>query len=69
MQAILDMFDERVQEIDLYFEAIKELDRGSIGHATDTHYFNEEFIKILKANTLLMIYNLVESTEIGRAHV
>ena len=45
MQAILDMFDERVQEIDLYFEAIKELDRGSIGHATDTHYFNEEFIK------------------------
>ena len=46
MQAILDMFDERVQEIDLYFEAIKELDRGSIGHATDTHYFNEEFIKI-----------------------
>jgi len=42
------MFDERVQEIDLYFEAIKELDRGSIGHATDTHYFNEEFIKILK---------------------
>ena len=44
MQAILDMFDERVQEIDLYFETIKELDRGSIGHATDTHYFNEEFI-------------------------
>lgn len=65
MQAILDMFDERVQEIDLYFEAIKELDRGSIGHATDTHYFNEEFIKILKANTLLMIYNLVESTVMG----
>lgn len=28
MQAILDMFDERVQEIDLYFEAIKELDRA-----------------------------------------
>ena len=51
MQAILDMFDERVQEIDLYFEAIKELDRGSIGHATDTHYFNEE----LYANQISLI--------------
>ena len=29
MQAIFDMFDERVQEINLYFEAIKELDRNS----------------------------------------
>lgn len=65
MQAIFDMFDERVQEIDLYFDAIKELDNGSVERTADTHYFNEEFIKILKANTLLMIYNLVESTVMG----
>lgn len=65
MQAIFDMFDERVQEIDLYFAAIKELDQGSTNQTTEAPYFNSEFIKILKANTLLMIYNLVESTVMG----
>ena len=65
MQAIYDMFDERVQEIDLYFEAMAELDEGNFEHVSDAKYFNTEFIKILKANTLLMIYNLVESTVIG----
>lgn len=65
MQAIFNMFEERVQEIDLYFEAIKELDNGSVEHCSGAHYFNSEFIKILKANTLLMIYNLVESTVMG----
>lgn len=65
MQAIFDMFDESIQEIDLYFKAINELDKGSLKHTWDAHYLNSEFIKILKANTLLMIYNLVESTAIG----
>lgn len=65
MQAIFDMFDERVREIDLYFAAINELDQGTANHTTEAPYFNSEFIKILKANTLLMIYNLVESTVMG----
>lgn len=65
MQAIYDMFDERIQEIDLYFEAMTELDEGNFEHIADAKYFNTEFIKILKANSLLMIYNLVESTVIG----
>lgn len=65
MQAIFDMFDERVQEIDLYFEALKELDQGNAEHLGTSHYFDSEFIKILKANTLLMVYNLVESTVMG----
>lgn len=65
MQAIFDMFDERVQEIDLYFEALKELDQGNTEHLGISHYFDSEFIKILKANTLLMVYNLVESTVMG----
>ncbi len=65
MQAIFDMFDERVQEIDLYFEALKELDQGNTEHLGTSHYFDSEFIKILKANTLLMVYNLVESTVMG----
>ena len=65
MQAIFDMFDERIQEIDLYFEALKELDQGNTEHLGISHYFDSEFIKILKANTLLMVYNLVESTVMG----
>lgn len=65
MQAIFDMFDERVEEIDLYFKAMKELDQGASDHASDATFYNDEFIKILKANTLLMIYNLVESTVMG----
>lgn len=65
MQAIFDMFDERVEEINLYFKAMKDLDQGNSNHASDAIFYNDEFIKILKANTLLMIYNLVESTVLG----
>lgn len=65
MQTILDMFDERVQEIDLYFKAMEELEQGNADDCPNSHYFDNEFIKILKANTLLMIYNLVESTVMG----
>lgn len=65
MQAIFNMFDERIQEINLYFNAIKELDMSSTNGNSETPYFNSDFIKILKANTLLMIYNLVESTVMG----
>lgn len=65
MQAIFDMFDERVEEIDLYFKAMKDLDQGASDHVSNATFYNDEFIKILKANTLLMIYNLVESTVMG----
>ena len=47
MQAIFDMFDERVQEIDLYFEALKELDQGNTEHLGISHYFDSEFIKAI----------------------
>lgn len=65
MQAIFDMFDERVEEIDLYFKAMKDLDQEASDHVSNATFYNDEFIKILKANTLLMIYNLVESTVMG----
>ena len=51
MQAIFDMFDERVQEIDLYFAAIKELDQGATNHTTEAPYFNSEFIKSISMFT------------------
>lgn len=69
MQAIFDIFDERVQEINLYFSALKELDKEldveNTNHSSTKLYCNDAFIKILKANTLIMIYNLVESTVMG----
>lgn len=65
MQAVFGMFDERIKEINLYFDAIKELDNIKVNDVSKNKYFNKEFIKILKANTLIMIYNLVESTVMG----
>ncbi len=65
MQAIFDMFEERISELNLYFTALNELDKGNLEHNSTANYFNSEFIKMLKANTLLMIYNLVESTVMG----
>lgn len=65
MQAIFDIFDERVHEINLYLDAIKELDRDFKNEDASKTYFDSDFIKILKANTLLMVYNLVESTVMG----
>lgn len=65
MQAIFDMFDERVSELSVYFDALIELDKGNLESSRSSSYFNSEFIKILKANTLLMIYNLIESTVMG----
>ena len=66
MQAILDVFDERTKEINLYFKALTELDKAvELEHESKTAYLNKEFIKILKANTMLMLYNLVESSVMG----
>lgn len=65
MQAIFDMYDERIREINLYFNAMKELDQGTMENKHNANFYDIEFIKILKANSLLMIYNLVESTVMG----
>ena len=65
MQATIDTFDERVGEIALYYEALKSLyDAKSLSN-DGQKYFNDDFLKILKSNALLMIYNLVESTIMG----
>lgn len=65
MQAIFDMFDERVSEIELYFNALTELDNEVASRSVEKPYCNDDFVKILKANTLIMSYNLVESTVMG----
>lgn len=65
MKAIYEMFSERINEIELYYSALQELDDNSKNPALVQNYFKDDFIKILKANALLMVYNLVESTVMG----
>lgn len=65
MEIILDLFNERVEEIDLYFNSLKDLYTLNINSEEDKSYYKDEFLKILKANSLIMIYNLVESTVLG----
>lgn len=65
MQAIFDMFNSRKNEINLYFNAIKELDNYKVEGLSEKNNLNDEFIKILKAQSILMIYNLIESTVMG----
>lgn len=65
MQATNDTFDERIAEIDLYYSALDELYLSKIDLNNGEKYFEDDFLKILKSNALLMIYNLVESTIMG----
>lgn len=65
MQATIDIFDERVSEIDLYYSALEQLYLLKITSDSSEKYLEDDFLKILKSNALLMIYNLVESTIMG----
>jgi hypothetical protein len=61
-------YDERLLELECYFEALVSLylDNDNIkndeGDIENRGYHDDEFLKILKANALIMIYNLVEAT-------
>lgn len=57
-------FERRVKEIEGFFIALKALEEES-PQSLNKPYFNNEFVKILKANTIIIIYNLVESTVTG----
>lgn len=65
MQATLDIFSQRVSEIDLYFSALDDIYVTKITARTGERYLEDDFLKILKSNALLMVYNLVESTIMG----
>lgn len=65
MEIIIDLFNGRVHEIDLYFSSLSDLYRLSDSCDGEVTYCKDEFLKILKANSLIMIYNLVESTVLG----
>lgn len=67
METTISVYNQRKDEIELYFSAINEL-YGVIDSIDDEEkmdFHKDEFIKILKSNILIMIYNLVESSVMG----
>lgn len=73
MEIVREVFNDRKNEIDLYYQLIDFLDnieKEDGEKSINNILFNKDIEKIVRANALLMLYNLVESTlEIGRAHV
>ena len=67
MKSTRNIYNERTAEIDFYYDALVQLDM-EIAEAVDVpkeqtaKYKDDIFLRISKANALLMIYNLVEST-------
>jgi len=62
MQNTLDILEDRKNEIDLYYLALVDIETISDDYNNNRHIFNDEFIKILKSNFILLLYNLVEAT-------
>ena len=65
MNSTRGTYIERITEIDFYFDAIGQLDAELIesfimASVPIEKYKQDNILKILKANALLMIYNLVE---------
>ena len=65
MQATIDTYQDRIGEIELYYQALQEL-YDHPQSSTERHAFcSDDFLKILKSNALIMVYNLVESSVMG----
>lgn len=68
MQAVIDTFEQRVNEIDLYYQALQKMNEMVMNKRISDEnkdVFTDDFIKILKSNSILMVYNLVESSIMG----
>lgn len=62
MQNTLEIFSDRIEELELYYSIMLDLDNQS---PTIKTINNSRFFKILKSNYILMLYNLVESCTIS----
>ncbi|MCL2843248.1 MAG: MAE_28990/MAE_18760 family HEPN-like nuclease [Oscillospiraceae bacterium] len=58
MQNTLTIFQDRKEELEIYYTVILDLDGGFLTLETAN---NSRFLKILKSNYILMLYNLVEA--------
>lgn len=64
MRMTLEIYQERINEIELYFKALQDL-YCTQPRKISYMFYSDDFLKILKANALIMIYNLVESSIMG----
>lgn len=62
MEIVRGIFNDRKHEVDLYFKLIVYLDELKKTDDEDRILYDKDIIKIVRANALLMLYNLVEST-------
>lgn len=65
MEIVREVFNDRKNEIDLYYQFIDFLDnieKEDGEKSINDILFNKDLEKIVRANALLMLYNLVEST-------
>lgn len=65
MQSIIDSFNERKEEIEEYYLALSKLYEDKSNFECPPKYFDDSFLKMLKSNAILMVYNLVEATIMG----
>jgi len=65
MQATIDVYNERIHEIELYYKAIEQLYETQNQFDKQYEFHSDDFLKMLKSNALLMVYNLVESSIMG----
>lgn len=69
MNSVRNEYNKRLSEVELYFDTLQLLDKGSctikcvdiLGYE-ETSEVSQELSKILKANGFLLLYNLVEAT-------
>lgn len=65
MQATIDTYHDRIEEIELYYHALQELYNYQQLSEDKPVCYSDDFLKILKSNALIMVYNLVESSIMG----
>lgn len=74
MRWVFEEFQTRVDETNKYFDFISNVEsnnnsvvakRGLDGNLEETHKFDVDLTRILKANAFLLMYNLIESTVIN----
>ena len=65
MSLLLDQYDDRVGEIELYFRFLRLIvvERAWLTYGVSkAEKIDDDLVKILKANAVLLLYNLVESS-------
>ncbi len=60
MTEIINIFEERKQEIEFYYSVLLDIENGNSN--TINTIDNRLFFRIMKSNFLLMLYNIVEAT-------